>query len=272
MEAYLQAKADLFQRILPKEGWCVLNADIPQFEILKEVAGPRPLLSYGYGGKDIQIQSVTPHNTGQIASLLIQGEPFEISLPLIGEFQLYNALCALGLVIACSPDYREAAIGHMNTLEPIPGRLEHIGSTPHKAAIYIDYAHTADGMETLLKSLRDHTKNHIHIVFGGGGDRDPGTRKPRGDVAQNLADAVYISDDNPRFEDPQKIRAQILEGCPKAQEIPDRREAIFKAVQSLQEGDSLVVAGKGIEEGQEVQGIVHPFSDKQTIIEALKTL
>ena len=272
MEAYLQAKLGLFQRILPSNGTCVLNADIPAFQKIKSACAPHPVLSYGRHAEDIQIQSIAPSDTGQHMILSVLGQPFEIAFPLIGEFQAYNALCALGLVLACDKGCLPDAVKALETLQSIPGRLEHIASTPSGAHIYIDYAHTPDGMQNLLMALRNHTKNKLHLVFGGGGNRDESTRLSRGALAHKLADTTYICDDNPRDEDPKKIRDQILEGCPSAWEIPDRTKAILDAIHSLEEGDILVVAGKGREQGQIIQGTTHPFDDAQTILDTLQEL
>lgn len=266
MDQYLETKLQLFQRILPRTAPCVLNADIPEFTKIKESVGDRPIMTYGYQGEDIRILSLTPQEHGQKVVLSLIGKIVEIDFPLIGSFQLYNALCALGLVIACNPLHLEQALDGLKTLPPVPGRIEYIGSKAHQASIYIDYAHTPDGLENLLKALRPHTKNHLHVLFGGGGDRDPSTREPRGALAKALADYVYISDDNPRFEDPYSIRKQILKGCPSAKEIPDREEAIREAIQSLNSGDILVVAGKGREQGQEIKGEIFPFDDAKTIL------
>lgn len=272
MQNYLEAKAQLFQRILPEDGTAVLNADIPEFQKLKTACGARKILSYGRHGEDIQVKSIKPTNQGQSLELRVFNTPFQILFPLIGEFQVYNALCALGLVLAEEDVDVTQATNALTNLNSIPGRLEHIAQTHEGASIYIDYAHTPDGIQNLLSSLRKHTTNKVHIVFGGGGDRDESTRQSRGEIAQRLADSIYICDDNPRFEDPQKIRSQILKGCPKAREIPDRTHAIQQAIQSLEKGDTLVVAGKGREQGQTIQGHTAPFDDTQTILTTLETL
>ncbi len=270
MGEYFNAKLILFQRILPASGTCVLNADIPEFDAMVKACGVKTIFSYGQKGKDIHIKSMTPTGHGQRVSLEIFGESFDIDFPLIGQFQLYNALCALGLVLACDRTQIKEAVASLEKLQNIPGRLEYIGSTKAGATVYIDYAHTPDGVENLLTSLRRHTKNHLHIVFGGGGDRDPSTRAPRGALAQKLADFTYICDDNPRTEDPISIRRQILSACPSGIEIPDRKDAIRYAIFSLKTGDILVVAGKGREEGQLVQGQVLPFDDAQVILETIQ--
>jgi UDP-N-acetylmuramoyl-L-alanyl-D-glutamate--2,6-diaminopimelate ligase len=272
MAEYLEAKVALFRNVLPSTGVCVLNADIPEFARLAATCKPKTVLSYGKNGNDIRIQSMTPTSHGQKVSLVVFGEAFEINFPLIGAFQLYNALCALGLVLACDESCVKEAVKALESLQSIPGRLEHIASTKSGASVYIDYAHTPDGVENLLTSLRRHTKNHLHIVFGGGGDRDPSTRAPRGALAEKLADFVYICDDNPRTEDPRSIRQQILSACPSAKEIPDREEAIRQAIHSLEAGDILVVAGKGRELGQLVQGEVLPFDDAGVITKIIERM
>jgi len=272
MAEYLEAKLGLFRRVLPATGICVLNADVSEFEKVAAACGPKTILSYGKHGTDIKIQSVEPLSHGQKVSLVIWGDSFEVNFPLIGAFQLYNALCALGLVLACDKTILKEAVQALETLQSIPGRLEYIASTKTGASVYIDYAHTPDSIENLLTSLRHHTKNHLHIVFGGGGDRDPSTRAPRGALAENLADFLYVCDDNPRTEDPEAIRKQILSACPSAKEIPDRVEAIHEAIHNLKTGDILVVAGKGREFGQLVQGSILPFDDAGVIMETIESM
>jgi UDP-N-acetylmuramoyl-L-alanyl-D-glutamate--2,6-diaminopimelate ligase len=143
---------------------------------------------------------------------------------------------------------------------------------PNGAAAYVDYAHTPDALERLLSALRPHTAGKLHIVFGAGGDRDRGKRSLMGEVAARLADQVIVTDDNPRGEDPQAIRAAVLSGCPAALEIGDRASAIEAALNNLGSGDVLVVAGKGHEQGQTISGVVHPFDDVSVIRELVGVL
>jgi UDP-N-acetylmuramoyl-L-alanyl-D-glutamate--2,6-diaminopimelate ligase len=272
MEKYFEAKLKLFTQILPFKGTCILNADTPEFKKMKIACAPRKVISYGKKGYDIILKEITPCNKGQKLTLGVFGKDYTVNFPLYGEFQVYNALCALGIVIASDSRIQDRAVAALETLEGIPGRLEFVGKTANNASVFIDYAHTENAMENLLHSLRQHTKGKLHILFGGGGDRDQKTRKPRGEICKKLADKVYITDDNPRNEDPEKIRKQILEGCPDAEVIPDRDKGIKKAVENLKTGDILVVAGKGPEEGQIVKDKTLPFSDKQSILDAIKGL
>ena len=144
-----------------------------------------------------------------------------------------------------------------------------MGQTPYGAAIYVDYAHTPDALENAIKALRPHTKAKLNILFGCGGDRDAGKRPIMGKIANDLADEVYITDDNPRTEDPSLIREQILTACPKGKNIPDRAKAIKTAISELKSGDILILAGKGHETGQYVMGKVLPFSDHEECQKAL---
>lgn len=268
MEDYLKAKARLFEELLPPSGIAVLNADVPEFSLLKKCG--RSLLTYGKKATDIKLVNLIPQKTGQELHLTIFGTSYEVFLPLLGEFQAYNSLCALGLVLATDPTAQEKAVQALETLRGVPGRIELAGTLPNGAVAYVDYAHAPGGIETLLKSLRPHTKGNIWIVMGGGGGRDPSTRTPMGKAAHDFADHILITDDNPRFEDPAHIRTQIKAECPNALEIGDRREAIATALHRLNPEDILVVTGKGPEDGQIIQGITYPFLDKQVIQSLIK--
>jgi UDP-N-acetylmuramoyl-L-alanyl-D-glutamate--2,6-diaminopimelate ligase len=191
---------------------------------------------------------------------MVLGRPYKLHLPLAGSFQASNAACALGLVLACGAE-PSAAVAALSHLEGVPGRLQKVAVKANGAAIYVDYAHTPDALETALKALRPHTDGKLVALFGCGGDRDPGKRPQMGAIAANLADKVIVTDDNPRSEEPAAIRAQIMPACPGAIEIGDRRQAILKAVLELEAGDVLVLAGKGHESGQIIKDQVLPFDD-----------
>jgi UDP-N-acetylmuramoyl-L-alanyl-D-glutamate--2,6-diaminopimelate ligase len=197
-------------------------------------------------------------------NIIWQNQPFEIDLPLVGSFQASNALLSAALVIETGQQASEvfAALEH---LEGAPGRLELIGHTKDGATIYVDYAHTPDALETVLKALQPHVDGRLHVIFGCGGDRDKGKRKPMGEIAERYGDVVIVTDDNPRGEDPGKIREQILQGAKNARDIGDRREAIREGISALGSGDILVVAGKGHETGQTIGDMVYPFNDRQEI-------
>ena len=270
LDAYFEAKSTLFSRLLRTHvGVAVLNADIPEYTALKKAAHGLPSLSYGRKGTDLKIERLHPLTTGQQIDLNLLGKTYTLTLPLIGEFQVYNALCALGLVLSDIDVPVDKAVAALETLTPPPGRLELAGTTPTGAPVYVDYAHAASALETVLKTLRTHTKRHLWVVFGAGGERDPSTRKPMGVVAQQHADHVIITDDNPRTEIPEFIRASIKEGAPKALEIADRREAIQYALHQAQKGDMILVARKGPEDGQIYANRIEPFLDSRVIKELL---
>lgn len=268
MEDYLIAKAHLFEEILCEGGVAVLNADIPEYEELcKRVAdrGCR-IISYGRAGKDITLQTLAPESDGQSFTVTVDGRDHDIKMPLVGDFQVMNALCALGLVMAEAPDDKartEKIIALLSGLKGVPGRLELVPGHPF-GAVYVDYAHTPDALENALKALRPHTKGRLYCVIGCGGDRDSRKRPIMGKIAADFADFAIITDDNPRHEDPARIRAAMMAGAQdRAKEIGDRAEAIRWAVKKMMKGDVLLIAGKGHETGQIIGDTVTPFSDRE---------
>jgi UDP-N-acetylmuramoyl-L-alanyl-D-glutamate--2,6-diaminopimelate ligase len=265
MQAYLAAKVRLFAEVLKEGGTAVVNADVPEAQEVVAVARKRGLnvVTYGRAGEAVRIVERVPYAGGQHLSLEVKGEGFAIDLPLAGDFQAQNALCALGLAISLGADV-SAAVNVLKSLQGVPGRMQHVGSVGG-ADVYVDYAHTPDALQTVLNALRPHAKNKLHVLFGCGGDRDRGKRAEMGAIAVKLADAVVVTDDNPRSEDAATIRAEILASAPSAQEIADRHNAIRAAVAALAQGDVLVLAGKGHEQGQIVGTEVLPFDD---VIEA----
>ena len=264
METYLAAKGALFARVLADGGIAVLNADAPEFPelaLLCQIRGIR-VLGYGYAGREIKVRSVAALAHGQRLALEFLGRPVEIDLPLIGRFQAWNALCALGLVLAADPAGEVGpAVEALESLEGVPGRLQLVAHHPGGAPVIVDYAHTPDALETVLTALRPHAPGRLVVVFGCGGDRDRGKRPVMGEIACRLADRVIVTDDNPRSEVPEAIRAEILAAAGGASEIGDRRQAIRAAVRGLESGDLLVIAGKGHEQGQIVGAEVRPFDD-----------
>jgi UDP-N-acetylmuramoyl-L-alanyl-D-glutamate--2,6-diaminopimelate ligase len=265
MEAYFQAKARLFEDVMRPGGVAVLNADAPEFERLAAICRERRHRVIGYGSNaaaELRLLKREPFPDGQRLSLEIFGARREIVLPLVGAFQAMNALAALGIVTA-SGDSTGPALDALPRLAGVPGRMQHVGTTPSGAAVYVDYAHTPDAIENVLQALRPHTAGRLVIVFGAGGDRDPKKRPVMGAVATRHADIAIVTDDNPRSEDPAKIRAAILAAAPGAHEIGDRAAAIERGIGGLAAGDVLVIAGKGHERGQIVAGVTHPFDDAE---------
>jgi UDP-N-acetylmuramoyl-L-alanyl-D-glutamate--2,6-diaminopimelate ligase len=270
MGVYRAAKLRLFDTLLPREGTAVLNADSEAFGAFAATArlSGHTLYSVGEAGQGLRLVSRDLVPDGQRLVIRTEGRDHKIRLPLAGDFQASNALVAAGLCIAAG----EPALDVLKALEQLegaPGRLQRVGASKRGGEAYVDYAHTPDGLKTVLAALRPHTRGRLIVVFGAGGDRDTGKRPQMGEIAARLADIAIVTDDNPRSEDPAVIRAAILAAAPGASEIADRREAINHAAGLLRDGDVLVVAGKGHEQGQLVGGVVHPFDDLAVTAQAL---
>ncbi|MDP1738184.1 MAG: UDP-N-acetylmuramoyl-L-alanyl-D-glutamate--2,6-diaminopimelate ligase [Caulobacter sp.] len=262
MGVYRAAKLRLFEDLLPAGETAVLNADSDQYAVFAKAAArsDHPLLSTGQAGQGLRLADRRLVADGQQLTIAHEGRSFDIRLPLAGAFQADNALAAAGLCIAAGED-AAAVLAALERLQGAPGRLQHVGAGPRGGEAYVDYAHTPDGLETVLKALRPHTQGRLIVVFGAGGDRDRGKRPLMGGIATRLADVAIVTDDNPRSETPAAIRAEILAAAPGAREIGDRREAIRAGAALLEKGDVLVVAGKGHEQGQLIAGVIHPFDD-----------
>jgi len=271
MDAYFTAKSRLFSEVLVDGGSIVINSDDEYAPRLRDIAKARDLrvIDFGKKASNLKLKSHSARPSGQEIEVSAFGTDYTLTLPLVGEFQVMNALCALGLVLS-EFDKPEDEIARLvpliEKLRGVPGRLQLVeGSGAAKGAVYIDYAHKPAALETVLNTLRPHTDGRLVCVFGCGGDRDAGKRKIMGEIAGTHADIVVVTDDNPRSEDPAQIRAEIMQGCPEANEIGDRGEAIKWAISHLQEGDVLVVAGKGHEEGQIIGKTVLPFNDAEEV-------
>ena len=225
------------------------------------------MITTGELGETIKLSARESRSDAQDLTLTFAGNTYKVLLPLAGAFQASNALVAAGLAIGLGEDPTKvfAALAH---LKGAPGRMEKVAFTASGAPIYVDYAHTPDSLEKVLQALRPHTQNKLRVVFGCGGDRDKGKRPLMGQIAAALADDIIVTDDNPRTEDSATIRKSILAEIPKALEIADRRAAIATAITALNAGDVLVIAGKGHETGQYVNGQVIPFSDRDEAIKA----
>ena len=274
MEAYFEAKAQLFTRLLPEDAVAVVNLDGAKGSEMAELALERGLrvLTVGKGqGADLQIVASRPDATGQEVRYLWQGRAFQTRLNLIGAFQAENVAVAAGLAIAAG-DAPEAVLGVLPRLTGVRGRMQLAATRRNGAAVYVDYAHTPDAIETALQALRPHVMGRIIVVFGAGGDRDRTKRPLMGAAARANADVLYVTDDNPRTEDPASIRRAILEACPEANEVGDRAEAILRAVDALLPGDALLIAGKGHESGQVIGTDIYPFDDVEQASVAVAAL
>ena len=266
MEAYFLAKARLFGELLPAQGTAVFNIDAAQTARLSTLSKGRgqKIITYGRNpAADIWLSDAIPEGLGQRITFSGFGQKRTHWIPLLGTFQAWNALCALGLAIACGAPWA-AAFDAVGKLSGVPGRMQRVGDVP----VIVDYAHTPDALQTALTALRPFCSGKLIVVFGCGGDRDPGKRPQMGAIAERLADIVIVTDDNPRSEDPAAIRRAVLAASPKAQEIGDRAEAIRTAIKLLHPGDLLLVAGKGHERGQIVGDRTLPFDDT-TVVRAI---
>ena len=218
------------------------------------------MLTVGRSGETIRLvdQSATP--LGQ--SLLIEYEDrsLRLPLPLIGAYQAANVLVAAGLAMATGIGF-DRVFSAMQRVAPVRGRLERAVISRAGVPVYIDYAHTPDALEAAIAALKPHVEGRLITVFGAGGDRDQGKRPEMGAVATRLSDVVIVTDDNPRSEDPARIRADILAGAPGATEVAGRREAIAEAISIARAGDIVLVAGKGHETGQIIGDRVLPFDN-----------
>jgi UDP-N-acetylmuramoyl-L-alanyl-D-glutamate--2,6-diaminopimelate ligase len=265
-EDYFNAKLGLFTRVTADGSPAVIHMDSDWSAKMLEGARTAGLdtVTIGWRGRDLAITEIVPHPTSQTLRFTWRGAEFETELPLIGEFQTANALTAAALAIATGVE-PAVAFGALARLTGVAGRLEEVGKTKAGAPILIDYAHTPDGLDKLLRAARPHTQGRIVLVVGAGGDRDPSKRAKMGTVAARLADTVFVTDDNPRSEDPAAIRKQVMEGCPDAVEIADRSKAILAAIQALKAGDTLLIAGKGHETGQIVGDKVLAFNEPEIV-------
>jgi UDP-N-acetylmuramoyl-L-alanyl-D-glutamate--2,6-diaminopimelate ligase len=273
VEEYHRAKMRLFDTLMPKSAPAVIFADDAWSEPTEKAARDAGLvvLTVGRHGRLLMLKRVEHERARQRAEIEADGRIYEIHLPLAGEFQISNALVAAGLAVATGTPI-DAALEALEHLKGASGRLELVGTKDNGAPVYVDYAHKPEALENVLAAVRPFTTGRVVVVFGCGGDRDKGKRPIMGEIASRLADVVIVTDDNPRSEKPADIRAAIMDAAPGAREIGDRRQAIAEAVALLQSGDTLIIAGKGHEEGQTIGDQTHPFSDHAEARRALEGL
>lgn len=271
VEDYLKAKMRLFDTLLPKGAPAIIFADDVYSAQAIEAASAAgcAVKTVGRKGGFITLKRVEHERHRQHIELEHDGKIYEITLPLAGDFQVANALVAAGLALVSGVP-AEAAFRALERLKGAPGRLDLVGSTEEGVPVYVDYAHKPDALENVLTSVRPFTTGRVIVVFGCGGDRDKGKRPIMGEIATRLADVVIVTDDNPRSEIPAVIRSEILTAAPDALEIGDRHEAIRHAVLIAQAGDTVIIAGKGHEEGQTINDVTLPFSDHAEVARSLE--
>ena len=270
---YLGAKLRLFRDLVTPGGAAVISADHDCSEQVIEAARARDLRIIAVGrnadgaGEGIRLVDASVEGFAQKLSLEHRGRRHALKLPLVGEFQIENALVAAGLAIGTGSE-PAAVLAVLEHLEGAKGRLEQVGEH-NGAPIFVDYAHKPDALAKALQALRPYAKRRLVVIFGAGGDRDAGKRPLMGAIAADNADQVIVTDDNPRSENPAMIRAAILAAAKNATDIADRADAIRAGVSALQQGDVLLIAGKGHETGQIIGDKVLPFSDHEAVAAAL---
>lgn len=270
---YFASKMKLFLQLAEAGSPAIINVDSDWGGEVADKCAAHGLdvIQVGWRGRDWRIREITPKAASQDVTLEINGKVKRVKLPLVGEFQVANAVGAAAMAAFSGVD-QEVAILAMTSLKGVPGRLEMAAKTPDGSPVLVDYAHTPDGLDKLIRAARPHTRGKIFIVFGCGGDRDPTKRKPMGEIAVKLADHAIVTDDNPRSEDGAAIRAEVMKGAIGAEEIGDRAKAIRHALSLMQAGDTLLIAGKGHETGQKIGNVVHPFDDREEARKAVAEL
>ena len=262
MDSYFDAKMRLFDEVVSDDGTAVIWADDPKSADVIARAQKRRLtvMTVGADGDALKLVAREPTHLGQRMTVLAQGREHKVDLPLIGAYQAANALVSAGLVIATGGKTADV-LGLLSRLQPVRGRLERAVVSGKGAPVYVDYAHTPDGLRAAIEALRPHTRGRLIVLFGAGGDRDAGKRPLMGATAAELADHVIVTDDNPRSEDPAAIRAAVMAGVPGGEEIGGRRAAIAAAIAQAGPDDIVLLAGKGHEQGQVIGDRVLPFDD-----------
>jgi UDP-N-acetylmuramoyl-L-alanyl-D-glutamate--2,6-diaminopimelate ligase len=262
MHAYFEAKMRLFSEVVEPDGTAVVWADdAKSAEVVRrcQARGLR-ILTVGAKGEALRLIERMPTQLGQQLMIEAEGRTHKVNIPLIGAYQAANVMTASALVIATGGDL-EQTLANVARLQPVRGRLERAVITRAGAPVYVDYAHTADALQSAIEALRPHARGRLITLFGAGGDRDVGKRPEMGAVAARMSDLVIVTDDNPRSEDPAAIRRDVLAGAPGAREVPGRREAIAAAIAEAGTDDIILLAGKGHEQGQIVGDMVLPFDD-----------
>ncbi|MDC0126516.1 UDP-N-acetylmuramoyl-L-alanyl-D-glutamate--2,6-diaminopimelate ligase, partial [Candidatus Pelagibacter sp.] len=252
---YLKSKLYLFKKLLKKNANIITDIEIPQYRKIKEIALKNKINieTISNNNSNLEIIFHEYHNEKQIVKIKYNKKIYKFETRLIGKIQIKNILMAIIAASKSNLDF-EKIINTIDNLKPVRGRLEQVGNIKNNSKVILDYAHTPDALKNSLTSLKEQFKNRkISIVFGCGGDRDKTKRPMMGKIANQYCDSVYLTDDNPRYENPKIIRSSIRKNINKSKiyEIPNRANAIKKAISDLKTGDILIVAGKGHENIQE---------------------
>ena len=271
---YLKSKLYLFHKLLKKKANIITDIEIPQYSGIKEIALKKKfnIQTISNNGGNLEIISHAYNNEKQIVEIKYKENIYKFETKLIGKIQIKNILMATLAATKSNLGFKKI-VNSIKDLKPVSGRLEEIGIIKNKAKVILDYAHTPDALEASLKSLTEQFKyKKISIIFGCGGDRDKTKRPMMGKIANQYCDKVYLTDDNPRYENPKIIRNSIKKNINKSKvyEISNRAKAINKAIFNLKTGDILLVAGKGHEKIQEYKKTKKLFSDRLQILKDIK--
>ena len=271
---YLKSKLYLFNKLLKKNSNIITDKNIVQYKKIKEIALKNKLNIQTISSKNSNLEIISHkyHNDKQIVKIKYNKKIYKFETKLIGKIQIKNILMAMIAATKSNLSFKKI-INTIEDLKPVNGRLEQIGNIKNNSKVILDYAHTPDALEASLKSLKGQFKNKkISIVFGCGGDRDKEKRPIMGKIANKYCDRIYLTDDNPRFENPKSIRKSIRKNINKSKtyEIPNRANAINQAIIDLKTGDILIVAGKGHEKIQEYKRTKKLFSDREKILINIK--
>lgn len=277
MAEYFRCKMMLFDQAIHANTVAVLNSDIPELAAIKKIFLKKghTIIEYGFKAADLRLKDITKHEDGQIISFEYLGDSYQCNLSIDGEFQAFNVLCALGIVLAKN-DLNKVQLGALvsqfSELKSALGRMQHVASLENKAQVFIDFAHTPDALENVLKLARKLTQSRVIVLFGCGGDRDAKKRPLMGKIACDLADLVVVTDDNPRSEDPKIMRSDIISGCDQSKiiEIAGRKTAIEQSISELDASDILILAGKGHEKYQIIGETKHDFDEELIVKNALR--
>ena len=271
MAAYLETKLKLFHA--PQLEFAVINLDDETSDqILAAIPEHVEIIGVTTTGKQsprsqtLSAENIELNLSGIQFDVFWQNQKYALHVPLIGLFNLENVLCVLAVMLKSGVELEQAA-KRLANLKPVNGRMERFGGENNQPLVIIDYAHTPDALEKVLRSLRSHTPGKLTVVFGCGGNRDSGKRSQMGRVAEQFADSVIITDDNPRFESNEEIVKDILGGFfnHEANIIHDRANAIRSAIEQATAQDCVLIAGKGHENYQEINGIKFPFNDAECV-------
>jgi len=271
---YLNSKLYLFKFLIKKKGHIISDSTIPQFNEIKKISNKKNLNLLSVYGKnsDLELVKHLYEKEFQILKIKYKSNIFDIKLNLIGKIQIKNILMAMLAAIKSNINIKDV-IKAISKINPVEGRLEKIGKLRNKSKVLLDYAHTPDALETVMVNIKEQFPlSKIYLVFGCGGDRDREKRFKMGKIASKYAHQIYLTDDNPRSENPQNIRNEIKKGIKNKNflEVPERKKAIHKSINSLCSGDIAIIAGKGHEKTQDYKGKKIFFSDRKEILKSIK--